>query len=348
MKFRMTVFIFIFALLTQNAYAIKVSGLYQATVPVTDESASARRPAIKQALIQVLVKLTGNRNINKSSDIAPLIDQPDRFVQQFRYRQVDDDEDQNTQSLVLWVQFDEPALNEGLRTYGLAQWGKERPSILVWLAHEQNGARRLVSFEDSPEYLTMLDKGAATRGLSLLFPLLDLEDSSQISVSDVWAGFKEPIINASNRYQADVLLTGKLIQVLPALWESHWTAYIDDRTVSWTSQGELSEIVLEEGIDELADRIASQYANTGSTFTEVIELLVTDVNDVDEYARALSYLESVQSIRSVQVKRVSKNNVMFELINRGGLTAIDQSIELGKTLELVRNNEQLTYRLLPR
>jgi len=348
MKFRMTVFLFIFGFLAQNAVAIQVSGLYQATVPVADESVAKRKPAIKQALIQVLVKLTGDRNIRSSSSIAPLIERSERFVQQFRYRHIDNTEEPVVQSTELLVQFDETALNEGLRSYGLTIWGQERPSVLVWLAHEDNQVRRLVSFENSPEYLNMLDQGATARGLSLLFPLLDLEDSSQISVSDVWGGFKEPIANASNRYQADVILTGKIIQALPNLWESNWTAYISDQTVSWTSQGELAEIVLKEGVDELADRIASQYANTGSSVSEVIELLVTDVDNLDKYARALAYLESVQSVSSVQVKRVTRNNVMFTLVNRGGLAAIDQSIALGKTLELVSNNEQLSYRLLPR
>ena len=76
----MTIFLFIFALLAQNGHGIQVSGLYQAAVPVADETVSKRNPAIKQALIQVLVKLTGDRNIRGSSDIAPLIERPERFV----------------------------------------------------------------------------------------------------------------------------------------------------------------------------------------------------------------------------------------------------------------------------
>ncbi len=348
MKFRTTFFICLFVLISQPVYAIKVSGLYQATVPVSDESASTRNPALKQALIQVLVKLTGDRNISKSSNISALIERPERFVQQFRYRQATNEENQQIQSPELWVQFDETALNDALRSYGLTVWGKERPSILVWLAHEGNESRRLVSFEESPEYLTMLDQRASARGVSLLLPLLDLEDTSRISVSDIWGGFKEPILDASKRYQTDVVLTGKLIQILPTLWESQWSVYIDGQVMSWTSQGELVEIVLEEGVDELADRLATQYANTGSTRTKVIELLVSNVNDLDEYARTLSYLESLQSVRTVQVKRVSTDKVMFELISHGGLNAINQAIALGKTLELVSNSEQLTYRLLTR
>jgi hypothetical protein len=143
-------------------------------------------------------------------------------------------------------------------------------------------------------------------------------------------------------------LTAKIIQVLPNLWESKWTAYMNPQTENWTSQGVLAEIVLNEGIDELADKIATQYANTGPSITEIIELLVVDIDDLNKYARVLSYLESVQSISSVQVKRVSRNEVMFTLVNRGGLSAINQSIALGKTLMLVGKNEQLIYRLLPK
>ena len=348
MKFKMIVFLFISALLAQNVPAIQVSGLYQATIPVTDESITKRKFAIRQALIQVLIKLTGDRNIRNSSDILPLIERSERYVQQFRYKQVYGEGQESILLTELSVQFNEIALNEGLRNYGLTIWGRERPSILVWLAYEQNQTRHLVSFEDNPEYMTMLDEGATTRGLSLMFPLLDLEDSSQINISDVWAGFKEPISDASNRYQADVILTAKIIQVLPNLWESEWTAYINHQTENWTNQGVLAEIVLNEGIDELADRIATQYANTGSSITEAIELLVVDINDLNEYARVLSYLESVQSISSVQVQRVSRNEVMFTLINRGGLSAINQSIALGNTLTLVSKNDQLIYRLLPK
>jgi len=113
-----------------------------------------------------------------------------------------------------------------------------------------------VSFEESSEYLTMLDQGASARGVSLLFPLFDLEDTSGISTSDVWAGFKEPVLEASHRYQADVILTGRLIKTLPTLWEAQWLVYIGDQEMRWTSQGELAELVLEEGVDELVDRLA--------------------------------------------------------------------------------------------
>jgi uncharacterized protein len=346
MKLKLSLLFSLFLLISPTANAIKVSGLYQASAPVTDESTAKRKPAIKQALIQVLIKLTGDRNIAKTGGVGPLIDQPDRFVQQYRYQQVADKNNPQIQSKELWVQFDENALNNALRSYGLNIWGKERPAILVWLAHEKNSNRQLVSFEENPEYINMLDRHASSRGVALIFPLLDLEDTSQMNVSDVWGGFKEPVMNASQRYQSDVVFTGKLSQTLPTLWELEWTAYLNGQEMKWTSRGELAEMVLEEGINELTDRLASQYVNTFSSGTEVLQLTVSNINNLDAYAKTLSYIESIQAVTEVQVKKVTENEVLFEVISHGGVNAINQTIALGKTLELVSNNEQLQYRFI--
>ena len=108
-------------------------------------------------------------------------------------------------------------------------------------------------------------------------------------------------------------------------------------------------MALEEGMDELADRLASRYATVGSTQAEIIDIEVVDINNVDEYARALSYLEGLQSVRSVQVKDVSSDKVMFELISLGGQAVIDQAIGLGNVLEPVINTQGIpSYRLLQR
>lgn len=350
MKFKISLFFCFLLVASQPVYAIKVSGLYQAIAPVSDESTAKRQPAIKQALIQVLIKLTGDRNIVKSGEIGGLLEHPERFVQQFRYQQTQKTDmggvETGETEKELWVQFDETILNDAIRKFGLTLWGKERPSILVWLAYENKNIRRLVSFEESPEYIDMLDKHATARGVSLLFPLLDLEDSSKMSVSDVWAGFKEPILNASQRYQSDIVLTGKLKQTTPSLWESKWTIYSNGTEMSYASQGEIAEIALEEGINELVDRLANEYANAVSGGTEVLELVISDVKTVDDYARALAYLQSIQAVTEVQVKQVRENEVQFEVISHGGITAINKSIALGRTLESLDNSEQLNYRLI--
>lgn len=347
MKSGILYLIYFLALISQPVHAVKVSGLYQATISVSDESVSKRHIALKQALGKVLVKVTGDRNIKKSMSASLLFERSERFVQQYRYHQATNKWGQKKATSELWVQFDENALNEALKTYGVTIWGKERPSILVWIVYQKDENRFFVNLEESSEYLNILENRAAARGVRLLFPLLDLQDNSQISVTDVWGGFTEPILKASKRYQSNAVLTGKFMQILPTLWQSKWSVYFDEQMINWTSQSDIADIVLEEGIDELVDKLVSHYTNTEEKDTEAIELLVNDIDSLDKYAQTFSYLKSLQSVFTVNVKRVSSTYVVFELTSDRGSDGIYQEIALDKILESVEGGDRIEYRLLP-
>ena len=347
MKSGILYLIYFLALISQPVHAVKVSGLYQATISVSDESVSKRRIALKQALGKVLVKVTGDRNIKKSMSASLLFERSERFVQQYRYHQATNKWGQKKGTSELWVQFDKNTLNEALKTYGVTIWGKERPSILVWIVYQKDESRFFVNLEESSEYLNILENRAAARGVRLLFPLLDLQDNSQISVTDVWGDFTDPILKASKRYQSDAVLTGKFIQILPTLWQSKWSVYFDEQMINWTSQSDIADIVLEEGIDELVDKLVSYYVNTGEKITEVIELLVNDIDSLDKYAQTFSYLKSLQSVSATNVKRVSSTYVVFELTSDRGSDGIYQEIALEKILGSVEGGDRIEYRLLP-
>ena len=347
MKLRILCFICFSALICQPTYAIKVSGLYQAVISVSDESAPKRRIALKQGLGKVLIKVTGDRNINKSMGVSSLLERPEQFVQQYRYRQNNNKWGQKKLTRELWVQFDENSLDEALKNNGVSVWEKERPSILVWLVSQRNDNRSFVNIEENFEYLKILESRASARGVSLLFPLLDLQDGSKISVTDVWGGFTEPILAASERYQANAILTGKFTQILPTLWESEWAVYFDEQAIHWASRSDVADIVLEEGIDELVDRLVLRYSETGEQSTGVIELLVNDIGSIDEYAQTFSYLTSLQSVNTVNVKQVTSRYIVFELTSDRGIAGLHQVISLGKILEPVEGGNELEYRFLP-
>ena len=347
MKSRALYFLCFLVLIYQPVYAIKVSGLYQATISVSDESEPKRRIALKQALSKVLIKVTGDRNINKSMGVSSLLERSEQFVQQYRYYQNNNDWGQQKFTHELWVQFDEKIIDEALKNQGITIWGKERPSVLVWLVSQKNNNRSFVNIEDNSKYINILEERASARGVNLLFPLLDLQDDSKISVTDVWGGFSEPILEASKRYQANAILTGKFTQILPALWESEWVVYFDKWVFDWVSQGDVAEIILEEGIDELVDQLVSHYSDEGGQDIQVIELLVNDIESINEYAQIFSYLTSLQPVNQVNVKEVTSKHVVFELTSDRGIESIYQAISLGKILESIEGSSKLEYRLLP-
>lgn len=335
-------------------HAIKVPGLYEAEVSVGNQSVEDRAAAIRACLSRVLVKLTGERNVSGISELQPILDQAGNFVQQYRYREIRMDVPASTGAPVpvqwrLAVKFDEVNLNKSLRETGMPVWGRERPSILIWLALEQAKRRSFAGADSAPELLELVHDLADRRGVSILFPLQDLDDEKQIQPGDVWLGFQEPIMAASGRYNTDVILTASVGSPVPGIWEGRWRSYgADGLSHEWTTETDLLEGALEEGFNGFVDILAAEFVRTGSyTLLGDIEITVGDVDSVEQYARLIDYLESLSSISEVRVTEVRTGEVRLALTAHGGEPAVVQTIGLGRTLKPVDNPDGHYYRLIP-
>ncbi len=293
------------------------------------------------ALRVVLIKLTGDRYVPSRNGVTELLFNADQYVQQFEYRTK---ENADGQQLYLWARFNSTSLNKVLREAAIPEWGRERPSTLVWLAVSDAIGRRLSGLNDVSGYVEKMEVQANNRGIVLVHPLLDLEDTSQLQVSDIWGRFQDPVLAASNRYNANVVLTGRLEAISPELWEAHWVAYIDEQAFTWVTQGNLAETVVTEGVDGLADTLAERYGQAGSyTQSEEIEILVNDITDYNQYSKVLNYLESLNSVTKVEVKEVNQDSVIYLLITQADASVISRAVGLGQTLEQLSTS---SYRLV--
>lgn len=338
----------------QPVHAIRVPGLYAAEVIVVNQSPENRTAAIRACLSRVLVKLTGERDVSRIAELQPILEGAGQFVQQYRYREI------RAESVVtsgqdlpvqwrLAVKFDEENLNKSLRESGIPVWGWERPSILIWLALEQSNQRAFVEAEQVPELFEIMYRLADRRGVSILFPLQDLDDARRLQPGDVWLGFREQIMAASGRYNTDVILTASVGSPAPGIWEGRWTSFGADGLVhEWATETDLLEAALEEGFNSFVDILAAEFARTGSnTLLGDIEITVSDVNSVEQYARLVNYLDSLSSISEVHVKEVGTGEVTLALTAHGGEQAVVRTIGLGRTLQPVEGPEGHYYRLVP-
>jgi uncharacterized protein len=346
--------LFLLCLTSFAVHAIKVPGLYEIEVAVEDQSEVLRTEALETAFRLVLIKLTGDRQAPGRTALQPLMTQAQNYLQQYRYRAIPVTEILESGEIIeiletrLWVKFDEANLNQALRGLSVPVWGRERPSTLIWLALGDNEGRRLVGFEEAPELIEAIEDRASQRGISLLHPLLDLDDNAALRASDIWGGFRQTIFSASNRYHADAILTGTIESPVEGIWEAEWTAYIGNQMATWTSESDLLIAVLDEGVDNLADILASQFART-AVFAGVneVRLSVADVFDTEQYAKVLKYLSSLNSVADVEVTEVEDAKITFLLQAHGGELAVTQAIELGRILEAIGTNDDGNYRLLP-
>ena len=316
-----------------------VPGLYEAETVVADQSAGARRAALRACLRLALVKLTGEREVLRNAALAPLLNRPERFVREYRYKEVRTPPAPGASAateLRLVVRFDEDSLNKSLRDSGVPVWGRERPSMLIWLVVEQDQARRFASSEETPEALALLRGRAQERGIFVMLPLLDLEDSAVLQPRDIWGGFEGPILSASARYEADVVLTGSVESLAEELWNGKWTMYQRGAArAEWRSETGFFDKALKQGVDGAIDRLAAEFAQA-KVYTRLgeVQLVVNNVHSIGQYARVIDYLGSLSAINEVRVTEVREGEMTLALSVHGGERAVSQALSLGSVMEL--------------
>ena len=293
------------------------------TVRVAVQEQGNLNPALARAMREMLVRATGLRRPETSPGVEEALANPESFVQQYLF--------ESDPEFGLIVKFDEGAVSRIVERLGLGWWSRVRPLVVVWLVVE--GERGRKSYVDSASAAAA---GAAAagdeRGLPLLFPLLDIEDRVALPEFAVWGGFPEPIRRASERYAADAILVGRAYRGESGLWQARWTL-LGDEDEDFRTAGESLEAAAAEGVHQVADRFAARFARRGEAAALApASIAVAGVERLEDYARVLRYLASIDVVEELQVVRVEPSRVRLVLRARGGRPALAELIALGRTL----------------
>ena len=176
----------------------------EAQIQVDDQSQRTQQSALKQALRQVIVKLSGSADVLTNPGVRAALSSPQSYLRSYRFGF----EDGKTFYI---ADFDQAKLSSLLQREMLPLWGAVRPETLVWIAEEQGNASRTILDETSPSVLKdTLQATAKERGVPLSLPLMDLTDSVNITSFDVWGRFVEPLKLASSRYATDNIIGARI------------------------------------------------------------------------------------------------------------------------------------------
>jgi len=331
-----------------NASAAQVSNLHQAQVPVATQSDQDRNRVAPDALKQAIIKVVGNRQAVNSADITALLADAKRYVDRYSYQQIDQDGDSaSTETLAVNFIFDAKTLNNALERIGLPIWGENRPEILLWLASETNGDPRLIGENDDNTVNVLIEKHADRRGLPIVLPLMDLEDQTQISFTDIQSGNSNIINAASARYGARITLTAK-IGGNPEQAAISWQAFNNDDNLRWQTEGTLDSAIA-GGIDQLADSLGQRFAQQMGP-PQQLAVEITDVKNYNDYNRLIAYLNNLQAVESVSVISMDNNLLKVDLTIAGDVSKFRDLLAFDGILQVndagyANNVEQ--YRLLP-
>ncbi len=323
--------------------------LYEAEVAWSDRDGTDRAIAFRRALRQVLVKITGLRRLAGASELEPFIENAQGLVQQYQLRTVAVRRGGATvQEPHLWARFDEAAVDRLVREAGLPSWSRTRPPVLVWVAAEREGSLRMAGSEGGEGMAEILRHAADSRGVSLVLPLLDLEDQALAGPPELWVEEEERIRAASERYRPGGILIGRIDR--DVLWEARWSLLLPGGAQRWKTQGDLFDLVADEGVQEAIDALAAHYASTApETGRAAIVVSVSGVHDFMGYARTMRYLESLDEVESIDVLAVFSGRLRLGLKLRTGVAGLRGLVALGATLAEDAGDVDgaLALRLLP-
>jgi hypothetical protein len=314
--------------LPSQAVAVEVPTLFTAEVPFDRNATDSRAAAYELALAEVLLRVSGSDLSTNSAAISELFPDPASYVIQFRPGADDS----------LWVSFDGLAIEQILRDAGQTVWGADRPLTLVWLAVDWGQGRREIIAADDPDdteaQSRSIDRNkllrervldvAERRGLPLVFPLLDTVDLQRIGFSDIWGGFDERIIDASERYDANSILIGR---VRPSSSRrENWTYYFSGVERSWNGPPEAI-------IGQVADLLAAEFAVGGNAPVESVALSVSGITSVEAYGSLQSLLADVSLIESFVITEVTGDRLSYSVEVRGGADRLSRALRFNGLIE---------------
>ena len=97
-------------------------------------------------------------------------------------------------------------------------WRSERPSVIAWLVADDGTGRRILASDSEHPVIDGLKDRAWDRGVPLQLPLLDLADQLLVEPAAVWGRLSQALVPASERYEAAIILIGRLQLQSDGLW----------------------------------------------------------------------------------------------------------------------------------
>jgi hypothetical protein len=293
-------------------FALSRAELYQATAPAPDRSEAGQNDAFQTAMKTVLVRVTGRRSAEDDPALAPLIANARRYVQQYR----------GAADSQLWVSFDGPAIERWLTQNGQPLWGHERPSTFVLLAAQtgpQSGT--VITADSTSELKAAIDATAAFRGVPLVWPSAADLQRNRLDYAAVSGGAPSTLVDTARRASGEGVLVGRANGTSAAA-NVRWTLLFEDRSSEFS--GPL------EGVNRAADLYAELFAASGNV--SPVDIEVSGVADLRDYARAQNYLESLTFISHVSVAGLTGGNIRFRLTTRGGAESLRRALSLNGPL----------------
>lgn len=335
MKFRFVLFV-LALLLVNTAWAVRVTTIYQADMPVASQSPEERARMLPKALMQVLVKVSGKTSILDNPQLKTRLGNATTLMQEFGYINAPAGDTQHP--YLLEISFDPDGVNKLLRELNTPIWGQNRPLILTWIAYEAQGKpAEIIDSSSANEINKLFKQQADSRGLPMLLPMMDVSDLNQVSANDV-VNMSIPLLQtAAKRYGNDGMLITKITQQ-PNGFTAQAKLVIKNDVIDLSSTGATLDAAVNGLVDNMMNSLAGRYSTVVASSVQTrLTLKITGIVEQGDFVQVMRYIQHITAVASAQPIKIAGNEVVLSINLRGTQQAFVQAISLDKKLTPVAN-----------
>lgn len=318
--------------------AVELEHPYRAERVVSEQVSSRDQSnAIRHGLEEVLVRNSGYVSVLLDQTIQKALGSSEDFLTRYQFvpstetRVNDLGEVVGTKKLVM--EFDPGLISSLLSDNSQSVWGLRRPEVLVWLAHEQFGAREILAQGLVQELEKPLKEASEYRGVPVKLPLLDLEDELAITSTDIWGLFTDSIEVASERYLPDAILAGRIENAGGGKVRGSWVFLFNDEYRRFDITATSIDQLISASVDQVAERLADQYAFiVDDFFNNKVEIAISGIQSLQNYKSAMDYISALTGVSGVQLKEIEGQELVLSAEISGDIQQLKDIIALDSKL----------------
>ena len=314
-------------------HALLVQGLYEQEIAVQDQGDAERIRAYREGLTAVILKITGEERHLGNAAVERAVRDAQSYVQEVSYRTDSTGPEPRT---LISVSFDSALVNQMLMSSGVPVWDRDRPAVLLWLSVQNaTGQRELLSADSEHPMLEIVREFSRVRGLPVLIPVMDLEDRRNLPADVAWSLDEAAIRNASARYGADAILSGRLLESpngdLVGLWQflfrgSAETFDAFERDLSVYTLGTLNQVTA-----QLASHFA--FNSLEAPANSRVTVRVEGMDSATDYVNLMAYMDNLAVVDTVAAALLDGSGIELDVRLSSSPFLFTEFISLGRDLQ---------------
>lgn len=232
------------------------------------------------------------------------------------------------------VDFARTLIDEMLAAADIPIWDSNRPSVLVWMVlQDASGERHMLTTDSNPEIVALVQEFARVRGVPIIFPVLDFEDRRSLNEDQVWALDEAVIRNASVRYGADSILSGRLYFTPSGELVGLWQFLFQDQAEVFDGFAIELRDYLYDPLNRITSQLAGYFAITPEDAPRhTVRLRVDGIDDLQAYSALLSYIGNLGVVEGVTTTALQGERIELTLNLLGNSQQLDELIALDRDL----------------